>query len=118
MDVGANPPECALEGVRVAPAQVDVEHVAREFVGEQPLGPRLDERQAAKPPEQVVRVVELQGVPQQVLGRHPRERADLQRPALLPVGHVIEEPSQQCADEIRRSRVECRAAIGGHIDEQ
>ncbi len=118
MDVGPNPPEGALKGVRVAPAQVAVEHVAREFVGEQPLGPRLDERQAAKPSEQVVRVVELQGVPKEVLGRHPRERADLKRLALLPVWHVIEEPSQQCADEIRRSRVECRAATGGHVDEQ
>ncbi len=118
MDVGANSPEGALEGVRVAPAQVAVEHVARELVGEQPFGARLNERQAAKPSEQVVRVVEVQGVAQEVLGRHSRERADLQRLALLPVRHVVEEPSQQCADEIRRSRVECRAAAGGHIDEQ
>ena len=118
VDVGADAPECSLVPFRVAPAQVDVEHIARQRVREQPIGPRLNERQATKPGEQVVGVVEFQRVPQQVLCGHSGERADLQRPALLPVRHDIEELSQQCSDQIRGRRVEGHAAARGHVDKQ
>jgi len=117
VDMSADAPECSFVDVGIAPAQVAVEHIACQLVWEQAVRSRLDKRQAAQPGEQVVGIVEFQRVPQESLGRDACERAYLERPALLTVWHDIEEPSQQCGDEIRWPRVEAHIAIRGQVDE-
>ena len=63
----------AFVGVGIAPAQVGVQHVTREVVRIQAVAARVHERQTAQPGEQVVRVIDLSGVPQQRLRRRPGE---------------------------------------------
>ena len=116
--MGADPPERVLVLLWIAPPQVDVEHVTRQLVGKQPVGPSLNERQTTEPREHVVCIIDPQRVPQEGLSRHARERADLQRPALVAVWHDIEELSQQGCDQVRRCRVEGHAPTSGHIDQQ
>ena len=53
-----------------------------------------------------MRVLERDGVPDQRLGGHPRERARLQGAAALTDRNHIDEPPQQRGDEVGRQRVD------------
>jgi hypothetical protein len=105
----------------VAPAQVGVEHLAGQVVGEQPIGALLDEGEAAQPAEQLVGVVGAQGRGQQRLGHHPDMGAGLQGLAVAGPGELLHEPAQQRPDHVRAllggqgGRV---AAGGGDVGDQ
>ena len=118
VDVAAHPVEEVLVARGVAPAQVGVEHVASEIVRQQAIRSGLDEGQVAQPGEQLVRILELERVPQERLGGHPGQRAHLEGAALPADGDDVDEPPHERADEIRR-RVQGRLpAADDHVGEQ
>ena len=89
-------------GLRIAPAQVGREHVAREVVRRQAADALLDERQRAQPREQLCRLLGLEHRAQQLLGRDARLRADLERAAVLLARHGLDEQRDERAHHVGR----------------
>ena len=91
----------AKRGVRISPAEIHVDHVPREIVREEPVGPVLDERQVSEPFEEVVRVRPLEHRREQRLGRRPRRHAGVQRETMLPARHLPHERLEQQPNDLR-----------------
>ena len=121
------PPHPAMD-VRVArpiaPAQIRIQHVPRKVVREQPVDARLHERQPAQPLEQRASILAIQRRAQQILARHARVRAHLQRPPVTLARNAGHEPLQQHPQHVRRlAELEPQhrryiAALVEHVDEQ
>ena len=103
-DVAADRAEHPLVALGVAPAQVGLQGVAGQVVREQTLRSGLHEGQLPQPGEQLVRVLQLEHLPQQGLGGHPGQRAHLQGTAMPPSGTTSTN---------RRSRVPTRSGVSG-----
>ena len=88
VDVVTDRPEGPLVAVEVAPPQVGVQRVTGQVVREESVRTLLDEGEVAQPLEQLVRIVQGKGVPQEGLGRRAGERADLKRAAVHTLGTV------------------------------
>ena len=118
VDVAADPAEEVLVAVGVAPAQVGVEHIPSQVVGQQAIRSGLDEGQVAQPREQLLGILERERVPQERLSGHPGQRAHLQGAAPSAGRDDVDEPSHERADEIG-CRVQGRLpAAHDHVDEQ
>ena len=86
---------------------------------EQAVRSRLDEGEIAQPSEHVVSVFEPEGVADERLGGHARERARLQRAAALADRDHVDEPPQERGDEVGGQRVDLGlTAAGHHVGEQ
>ena len=70
-DVSTHPQVHIPIGGRVAPAQVRVDHLARQVVREQAIRPVLHERQAPQPREQLVALASPKDAAQEALGGKP-----------------------------------------------
>lgn len=88
-------------GLGVAPAQVGVEHLPGQVVGEQPVRAFLDEGEPAQPAEQLMGVDGDQRRGQQRLGGHPDMGAGLQGLAVAGPRELLHEPPQQRPDHVR-----------------
>jgi hypothetical protein len=100
-DEAADPAVQLQVAVGVAPAQVGVQDLAGQVVGEQPVGALLDEREPPQPAEQLVGVAGVQGRGQQRLAGHPDVGAGLQGLAVAGAGQALHEPLQQGPDHVR-----------------
>jgi hypothetical protein len=117
--VAADPAEYPPVAVGVTPAQVGLQGVAGQIVREHTLRPRLDKGQLPQPGEQLVSILQPEHLPQQRLGGHPGQRAQLQGTAMQPTGGDLDELSQQGPHQIRGQRIGGRlAAANDHIGQQ
>jgi hypothetical protein len=107
----------------VAPAQVGVEHVAGEIVGEQAVAALLHERQRPQPGEQLGCVLSGECRPQQVLGREAGVGTDGEGLPAARVRDVADEPLDQHlhdvggVDEVDGAAVPRRALVE-YVDHQ
>ena len=90
--------------VRVAPADVCGQRLARQVVWKQPFPAGVDERQSAQPAEQLVHVGHVQHLGEQSFGRGPHQRAHLQRRAMRGPRHLLHKLVEQDADDVRLGR--------------
>jgi hypothetical protein len=102
-DDGAADPAVHLPvALRVAPAEVGVQHLARQIMGEESLRPLLDKGEPAHPGENVVRLRRLQHGGEGLFTGDPRVGAGLQRQAVSRTGDLLQEALEQRAHQIRR----------------
>jgi hypothetical protein len=105
-------------GVRRAPAQVDVEHVADEVVREQAVRAALHEGSLAQPREQLAGVVAAEHRLEEVLRGGPRVRGDLEGLPVAGGGHVVGEPLDERADRVGCLGERRLRPLGEHVDQQ
>ena len=87
-------------GVRVAPAQVGVQHLPGQVVREEPLRPLLDEREPPQPLEGARRALRAEDAGQEGLRGHPGVGADAEGPPVQVAGDALHEPLQERAHHV------------------
>jgi hypothetical protein len=105
---------------RIAPAQVGVDHLTGEIVGEQPVGAGLHERQPAQPREQGLALLLAEGGAQQAGGGEARSRRQLERPPVARARHAGEEALDQRRHHVRHvGQLERRLGLlADHVEQQ
>ena len=82
-------------GARVAPAQVPVDHDPRQVMRKHAVGPRLHERQAPQPAEQLLALAISEDAAQKTRRGQPRVRRTIERQPMARTRHAGQEALHQ-----------------------